>query len=326
MSFPLSRRPGVVVIADDSQTFADTMRLVVSTRWPVRTIYSSSELETYFGAAATAFEVEGERQHQILARAVQGGSLVEDILAYWRICLDRYEIPMACMFDYFMPGKNGLDAMRAARDWPGAKVLVSGMAEEAVSIQAFNAGEIHGYLPKQIEGLTHSLLSTLDRLIEQQVDASKLGWPLAETTLSLAQLMALRKPAVQKLLREWTDAYFVEYVVLGQPFGILGLSAEGESRWLQMHLWNDLEEIANVALREGTDAHEGDETTKGALVWIDKAVVPLMSAPRASVATEMAIRGELLASAVRLDERLGPGQQGSYAAFRKKLRRTASPG
>ena len=326
MSFPLSRRPGVVVIADDSQAFADTMKLVVSTRWPVTPIYNSGDLESYFVKAAAAFLVEGDRQSQILARATVGGNLVQDILAYWRICIDRYDHPVACMFDYFMPGKNGLDAMEAAGSWPGARLLVSGMAEDSVAIQAFNSSEIHGYLPKQTEGLAQAVLSALDRLIEQQNQAAKLGWPLAETTLSLAQVMVLRGPRVQKLLREWTDSYFVEYVVVGRPFGILGLSAQGEARWLQLHLWRDPADISRAAVAsDRATTQDADETTNGAPVWIDKSVVPLMSSPRASVATEMAIQGELVASAVRLDDRLGPGQQGSFAAFRQKLRKPSLP-
>lgn len=318
MTFALSRRPGVVIIADDSQTFADTLRLVVAMRWPARTVYGSAELEELFSKAEAAYLLDIERQNQILKRDATGNSLLPDILAYWRICADRYDIPIACLFDYFMPGKNGLAAMQSAGRWPGVKLMISGMAEDAVAVQAFNDGEIHGFLPKQAEGLGNTVVAALDRLMEMQNQSSLLSWPLAGATLSVTQSMALRGPKVEKVLKEWVNAYCVEYVVLGRPFGILGLSAEGEPRWLQLRLWSDAPEVA-----EPVERTAGSGAPVPAIA-VDESVVPLMATPRSHVATEIAIHGELTAAAVRLDDRHGPGAAGSYAAFCKQSRKPSS--
>ena len=48
-------------------------------------------------------------------------------------------------------------------------------------------------------------------------------------------------------LQAYTEQHWVEYVVLGDPFGLLGLTANGECHWLQLEPTPGLSDLAELA-------------------------------------------------------------------------------
>jgi hypothetical protein len=58
---------------------------------------------------------------------------------------------------------------------------------------------------------------------------------------------------VARALQQFAQQHWIEYVVLGEPFGVLGLDADGQCQWLQLEPANTLDELAELAGTAGLD-------------------------------------------------------------------------
>ena len=75
------------------------------------------------------------------------------------------------------------------------------------------------------------------------------------STLSHEQDVTLRDQALGARLEQLCQANkWVEHVVIGQPFGLLGFKADGAVDWLQLERTKDLAELAELAQSQGIDA------------------------------------------------------------------------
>jgi hypothetical protein len=81
--------------------------------------------------------------------------------------------------------------------------------------------------------------------------------------LSPNQVAALQDDAVAKDLQTFVDSRWVEYMVVGRPFGILGLSNVGVPGWLQLETPATLSEAADIGLDRGLDEGTADAIRAG---------------------------------------------------------------
>jgi hypothetical protein len=72
--------------------------------------------------------------------------------------------------------------------------------------------------------------------------------------LTQPQHALLQVPSVARQLSALAASHWVEHVVIGQPFGILGMDAEGGVSWLQLEPAAGLAELAELAESQGVDA------------------------------------------------------------------------
>jgi hypothetical protein len=57
--------------------------------------------------------------------------------------------------------------------------------------------------------------------------------------------------------------HWIEYVVIGQPFGVLGMNAEGQVSWLQLETPEGLSAMAELAELQGMDRQSLDDIRQG---------------------------------------------------------------
>jgi hypothetical protein len=57
----------------------------------------------------------------------------------------------------------------------------------------------------------------------------------------------LQIPAVAQALQHYAEKHWVEYVVLDQPFGLLGMDVDGRCHWLQLEAMSSLGDLAELA-------------------------------------------------------------------------------
>jgi CheY-like chemotaxis protein len=121
--------------------------------------------------------------------------------------------------DYSMPGMNGIAFCEAVRDLPCRKILLTGVADERVAIEAFNRGLIDRYVRK-------SDAHALDRL-EEELTQLQEGYFLAQSE-SLRMLLALHDysfvndSAICGLVRELGARHkIVEHYLYKTPPGFL---------------------------------------------------------------------------------------------------------
>jgi len=178
----------------------------------------------------------------------QGQALVPQVLRYWANHPERYALARTCVVDYAMPGNNGLNVLNNMLDWPGSRVLLTGQADEQIAVQAFNDGLIDQFVPKQVTDITRHLLGVLRKLGFAAHPRLNAIW---RGTLRPAQQSLLQIPSVAKALQHHTQQNWVEYVVLGEPFGLLGLDAHGRAHWFQLEMADGLHDLAELAAAVG---------------------------------------------------------------------------
>ncbi|WP_175983117.1 response regulator [Caballeronia zhejiangensis] len=157
--------PTTVFLVDDNQSYQHMLR---------RTLPESC-LGCFFASPARALDHLLERQRLVqsaefdLSAAVQrmenrdpscdtSGTLGYDVL----LEDGRFDQVSAIVVDYHMPEMNGLELLAAMREFDCTKILLTGVADEALAVDAFNAGIVDQYIKKTDNQFVTKLKRALD--------------------------------------------------------------------------------------------------------------------------------------------------------------------
>ncbi|OOG50564.1 response regulator [Polaromonas sp. C04] len=261
MSFPLYQSPGTIVFLDDDPDYLDMLALVMPEDWHVRLFRRPQTCINYLQQEPPLWEADAWAQQEMIEESRAGGApLISQILRYWGEHSRRYALTQVCVVDYSMPGMDGLQALSELVDWPGLRVLLTGQADEQIAVDAFNRGLIEQFIPKQTPDISRRLIDTLRRM---QATASGRHSQIWRSTLTQSQNALLRVPSIAQDLSEFVASHWVEYVVIGRPFGILGRDANGRVGWLQLEPVSGLGELAELAGSAGVSSQGVAEIQKG---------------------------------------------------------------
>lgn len=244
LTLSLFQRPGAVFFLDDDPDYLEMLGMVVPTQTQVELFSRPSGFISRMQAEPARWEADAAQQLQMIDRWRQGQPLIPQMLHYWATRPERYRLAQICVVDYAMPGTDGLTVLNHLLDWPGARVLLTGQADEQIAIQAFNNGLIDQFVPKQANDITRHLLGVLRRLAQAPHPRLNTMW---RGVLRPNQMSLLQIPSVAQWLRDYTHHHWIEYVVIGEPFGLLGLDAGGHAHWLQLEPTASLGDLAELA-------------------------------------------------------------------------------
>jgi len=147
--FSLCRSPASIVFLDDDPDFLETLALLLPSRWRYDFYLRPAPLQERLETEAAAWTARVERRQAAVAGAGLGESLPARILRDWAEDGERYALAGICVVDYSMPAMSGLEFLERLPDWPGARILLTGRADEHIAVRAFNAGLIEQFIPKQ---------------------------------------------------------------------------------------------------------------------------------------------------------------------------------
>lgn len=253
MSFPLFHRAGSVAFLDDDADYLEMLALVMPARWHLRLYLHPARCIQALQAEMPFWEADAWAQQQMVAQWRSGSPLVPQVLDYWSRASERHGLTRVCVVDYSMPAMDGLQALGQLVDWPGARVLLTGQADEQIAVMAFNRGLIDQFITKQAPDISGRLVACVGQLLRGAHSRHAQTW---RSTLQPQQDAVLRIPSVAAALEEMAASTWVEHVVIGEPFGVLGLSMHGEANWLQLELPQGLQGLAEVAELQGVTAHD----------------------------------------------------------------------
>lgn len=260
MSFPLFQRPGTVVFLDDDPDYLEMLALVLPRHWHVKLFLRPADCINYLQQESPFWEADAWNQQQLIDHWRDGKPLIPQVLAYWSKYSERYALTRICVVDYSMPGMDGLQALGELVDWPGARVLLTGQADEQVAVNAFNRGLIDQFIAKQTPDISHRLIEAIHHLMAAPNARHSQIW---RATLTPEQNALLRVPSVGRDLGEFVAKRWVEHVVIGDPFGVLGMDAAGQVSWLQLEPAGGLAELAELAEAEGVGTAGREEICQG---------------------------------------------------------------
>lgn len=260
MTFPLFQRPGTVVFLDDDPDYLEMLALVLPRQWHVRLFSRPRDCLEKLRAEPPAWEADAWQQQQIVDHWRAGKPLVPQILQYWAQSPDRYALTRVCVVDFSMPEMDGLQVLSELSEWSGARVLLTGQADEQVAVNAFNRGLIEQFIAKQMPDMSRHLVNVMQRLLATPHPRHAQTW---RATLKPEHSAVLRDLTVAAELAEFAARRWVEHVVIGEPFGILGMDAAGYASWLQLESPAGLPALAEVAVQAGLDAQAVDDIRHG---------------------------------------------------------------
>ena len=260
MSFPLFRRPGAVVFLDDDPAYLEMLAMVLPRHWHVRLHLRAQACVNQLQQEPPKWEADAWVQQEIIERWRAGSPLIPQILHYWATQTGRFDLSRVCVFDYALPGMDGLQALGELTDWPGGRVLLTGQADEHVAVSAFNRGLIDQFIAKQTPDISQHLITVVQRMLDQPLIRHSHIWRAA---LTQPQHALLQMPSVGRQLAGLASKHWIEHAVIGHPFGILGMDAQGQVSWLQMETSTGLAELAELAEAAGLDAVALDDIRAG---------------------------------------------------------------
>jgi CheY-like chemotaxis protein len=314
MTFPLFHRPGTVVFLDDDPDYLEMLALVLPRQWHLRLFLRPTDCIAHLLQEPPFWEADAWNQQQLIGLWREGKPLIPQILAYWSRYTERYALSRVCVVDFSMPGMDGLQVLSELGDWPGARVLLTGQADEPVAVRAFNRGLIDQFIPKQTQDISRRLIEAVEHLLFTSHARHAQIW---RTTLTQEQSALLRSPGVDSWLAAFCAKNWVEHVVIGAPFGVLGMDAAGKIGWLQLETPQGLHALAELAEVAGVPAAGLEEIRKG-LRLADIELRQALSStqpPMLVNAFPIGENGALLGGLFAVDAPNGPDPDNSYSRW-----------
>lgn len=297
---PLHHRPGSLVLLDDVPDYLEVLAEDLLRDWHVEKFGSGHEAINYLQQEPPLWEADFWAQQQILERWHGGQRLIPQILKYWSESESRYQLTKVCIVDYLMPGMDGLEVLEELHGWPGFRVLLTGAYDNALGIEAFNRGSIDQFLPKHTVDFGQKLRSIITSLMQRPNARYHQIW---SSTLSLAQNQLLRQPDIASDLNNMISRTFVEWIVIGDPFGVLGIDASGNVSWMQLEPTDQLDLLAEMATHCGGAADDATQILAGKMLSDVQLLrnIGIQAKPTAVPAFCVGTTGRLLCATHRVD-------------------------
>jgi CheY-like chemotaxis protein len=314
MSFHLFKRPGTVVFLDDDPDYLEMLGMVLPRHWHVRLFMRQAQCIHHLNREPPLWEIDAWNQQLLVDQWRQGKPLIPQILRYWSRSGERFAMTRVCVVDYSMPGMDGLQVLTELHEWQGAKMLLTGVADEQVAVRAFNRRLIDQFIPKQTPDISRRLLDSVEEMLSTTHERHDQIW---RATLRPEQLAVLRLPGVANSLQTYLGTRWVEHVVIGDPFGVLGMDDAGDVSWLQLETREGLNAMAEMAELEGVDPQGLDDIRSGRkLVALElRQSLGLGGAGELVRAFSPGDDGSLLAALFEVPSEALPGRTAGYAQW-----------
>lgn len=239
-----------VAFLDDDPLFLEAVDLVLRRTAMPKSFHSSREsLEPLLAKSAAALSAERQLLGRVANAQLPDSDDTRSIvraLEYFANC-PRLDIIGGLVVDFAMPGEDGISFFKKHGQPGTQRMLLTGLADERQAVAAFNAGGIERFVPKQTDWSKGKLQEEIEDLLLRS--AFRRGEALADA-ISKSTMALLRQGGVAHVLKTQLARWHIaEYVVLGVPQGILGLTTAGDVVWVQLETEDTL-----AALLEECDA------------------------------------------------------------------------
>lgn len=165
----------------------------------------------------------------------------------------RFMHSSVIIVDYDMPGMNGLELCRAVNDPAIKKILLTGVADEKLAVEAFNEGIIDKFLLKH----DNNSLSSINEYIESYQNKFFEEKGMIIKNLShKADYDFLNNERFHTIFEAlFTQYNIVEYYLTGTPKGYFMLTREGKPLHLLLLSEEDMETAADI-VRDNSGPNE----------------------------------------------------------------------
>ena len=227
--------PTTICLVDDNESFLRSLSLELPPTWACQTFTDPAEALAYLNEPPAlaplvdrCFTLDRPRQSEALIHLDL--NLIEQEINQ----PERFRRVSVVVVDYAMPSMNGLDLCRNVSDPYIKKAMLTGVADEKIAVEAFNAGLINRFIPKHSANATAATLTYIRELQKEY---------FSQYTARLHNTLAIDPPGflvdpeianrVEQLMR---DERLVEYYLVDDPPGFMLLRSDGSMlRLLILH-------------------------------------------------------------------------------------------
>ena len=298
--FPLYHRPGTVVILDDYPDELERLAAALPKDWNVVTFASPHSCLNYLQQEPPRWEADFWAQRQMVDDWYDNAPLIPQIMAYWADRTDRYSLTQVFVCDDLMPGMDGPELLSELVEWPGYRVLLSSAGDEEQIENATQRRLIDRCVQKQTPDFVATLTDAVNDFLVKPNERCHQIW---SRTLGVEQALLLRTPSIAADLGNFARRTWVEWVAIGEPFGLLGIDSRGMVSWLQLEPAGELASLAQAAGRHGAISAEQEDIRNGRSISDFKLQKCLGRAKAPSVLPAFYVgdSGELLAAIQRVE-------------------------
>lgn len=288
--------PTTTVLVDDHEEYLDVVPLLLDPMLRVRPFSSPRQALAALGNGSRPVP-GGGWLYRWKDRPSQSQELVAlDVDSIHRVVYDpeRFAEVSVVVVDQMMPEMDGIDFCRKLANPNIGKILLTGRADDATAIEAFNDGVIDRFIRKndpQAMDKLQQAITTLQRRYFERASA------FVSETLALGNFRFLRDRAFQEVLDNIVATFQpVECYVHVNPTGLLLIDAWGIGRFLLVQTDDDLRAHYEIAADHGAPASLLAALRDGeALPWFgsrDGFYHDKILHPEAGLHPASAIRGE----------------------------------
>lgn len=248
--------PTTTMFVDDHEEYLEVVPLLLDPMLHVRTYSSPRRALAALGTSASRPVPGGGWLYRWKDQPSRRQELVAlDVDTIHRIAYDpeRFAEVSVVVVDHVMPEMDGVAFCQRLDNPQIGKILLTGRADDAVAIEAFNAGIIDRFIRKNDPHAIQRLAAAIRELQHRYFERA--GAFVAET-LALGDFGFLRDPAFRRAFASMTaDFQPTESYVHCNPTGLLLLDAMGRGRFLLVQTDEDLR--AHYEIAEELGAPQG---------------------------------------------------------------------
>ncbi|HEX7035749.1 MAG TPA: response regulator [Pseudomonadales bacterium] len=217
--------PTTVVMVDDNEAFLQSLALELPSTLAFRGFTHPEEALAFLNKPTTlpplvdrCFTIDRRDDHALIRLDL---GLIEQEIKH----LERFQRVSVVLIDYAMPFVDGLEFCERLRDPYARRAMLTGVADEKLAVEAFNAGLIHRYMPKQRATAVEAVIAFIAELERDYFNQSMAR---LRTALAIDPPGFLVDPEVavhmQRLVHE---EQVTEYYLVTDPPGFLLLRSNG---------------------------------------------------------------------------------------------------
>lgn len=218
--------PTTVVLVDDNEAFLQSLTLELPPTIAFRGFTSPEAALAFLNQPIRLAPLVDrcftlDRSHDTEAVIHLDLGVIEQEINY----LERFRRVSVVLVDYAMPSVDGLQFCERMKDPYARRAMLTGVADEKLAVEAFNAGLIHRFIPKHRATAVEAVVAFIAEL---QRDYFNQYLARLRTALAIDPPGFLVDPVIAVRARRFMrDEHIVEYYLVNDPPGFLMLRADG---------------------------------------------------------------------------------------------------
>jgi len=225
--------PSTIIFVDDNSSFLEGLKLRIPPALAYEMFIDPSKAIMRLNNPQSVAPLADRCFSMLDQDAILGSSAIYLDLSLIELEISRasrFSPPAVVVVDYDMPMMNGLEFCKQIQDKKIQRILLTGVADERIAIEAFNAGLIDRFIRKNDDHALNTIFRYIDELQKNY---------FADIVDKLSASLAMQPPqyfeesAVLEFITEiLTDQNAVEYYMVSEPTGFLIVNSAGAVRRL----------------------------------------------------------------------------------------------